>query len=368
MPEFKVGDVVTGVGRSSYSITTKHAIMVVLSAGARGIKVEVIEHKDEMYVGETYDVSAVYFKKVEGFKHARIKAIKKAAKKFKAKVGTTIHPSRFYPRGKWSDSMDILKPCITKPKGTADFIILNADGTVDEHLGSACHAPLSYSRHNLPMYVVTAVRAGMPNGKELVDWLINRSPYAEHIINKTVADVFDRGLIIRTNIPSNLLAQALIITRQLWEYEYIVKTWLALSKGGINETIAFAFAHLVTEDGGYKCQVTGGGHNSMSGSYMNKEFFKNYLAGTPKNPNEDYISNSSYRGIHTLWSSDHEHLYGDAVSKLVIHDKMLKGYEETKVKSWGGQIIRKQRIPEDVLIKQLKKLSDNLMKEYGHGK
>lgn len=63
--KFKVGDIITGVGRR-YSITTKDAIMEVIgTTKPPEIRVKIIKHKtDKNRIGSTFIVETKHFKKV----------------------------------------------------------------------------------------------------------------------------------------------------------------------------------------------------------------------------------------------------------------------------------------------------------------
>jgi len=285
---FKIGDIVTGLPNNGYGITTDVATMQVLGVNDINIEVEILNHPEEEYIGETHHVRAIHFVLVKKTKPAP--------------PPTPINLSQWSKAFKEWEGAD--------KSGTATFMILRKHGGYRIRTAQPCHASLRSEKVGV-LYIVTAVKTGYGKSREdkaYIKWLISSSPYSHFILNNTVPDVMKRGLITSTNVPSNLMMQAITALRQMWEYDYIVRAWYLLQgRGKIDKTLAFPLAHMMCRAvSGWRMGSNNSGHQAMGSAYIDLQFLKNYTTGKPSNTNPHYVEDCNYYGVHSLWNGTKE--------------------------------------------------------------
>ena len=124
-----------------------------------------------------------------------------------------------------------------------------------------------------------------------LDWLFNRSPYASTFISKSAIRSLNYGFSVSDcATPSNLMAAGLVATRRMWEYPYILRVWVDLTKAGVNENLAYYLAHLAS------CKVDGTGslhwnypvygHCSIDSHTWGVDSVKNFINNAPKKLNK----------------------------------------------------------------------------------
>lgn len=140
-----------------------------------------------------------------------------------------------------------------------------------------------------------------------LDWLFNRSPYASTFISKSAIRSLNYGFSVSDcATPSNLMAAGLVATRRMWEYPYILRVWVDLTKAGVNENLAYYLAHLAS------CKVDGTGsiswnspvyvHCSIDSHLWGVDPLKNFINNAPKSLNQLYTKNLNYYGYGRMFS------------------------------------------------------------------
>lgn len=71
------------------------------------------------------------------------------------------------------------------------------------------------------------------------EWLANRSPWKGCHLMKDPAFMVDKGIIIRGDIPSNLMLQTAIASRNAWEFPSRIAAWIDLVDAGADEHNAY---------------------------------------------------------------------------------------------------------------------------------
>jgi len=238
----------------------------------------------------------------------------------------------------------------------ASYIVLFENGYWKDYTSfEVCHASLLDEINIKASYVVSWVDKTHEYSIPFISWLIHRSPWSKAIVSKSVRSVFRNGIIMRTDVPSNFMAQALIITRQLWEYPEIVNKWRDLVKGGVDETLAFVLAHYGTYGKQVSWAENGGLHNAIAIYEFSKESTKNLMLGIMPNANRNYYDYTEYRGIFGLW--------GYAASALVSTDDFT--WKTKKGTCWNDDYEYKY-LPYKSFIKQLTIIGKRLYKEIYH--
>lgn len=68
--KFKIGDIITGIDGSPYTVTNSlGTYMVVYAYGDDFVRIKVIEHIDPLKVGDKFDVLTKYFVYAKGYVH-----------------------------------------------------------------------------------------------------------------------------------------------------------------------------------------------------------------------------------------------------------------------------------------------------------
>lgn len=150
-----------------------------------------------------------------------------------------------------------------------------------------------------------------------LDWLFNRSPYASTFISKNAVRSLNYGFSVSDcATPSNLMAAGLVATRRMWEYPYILRVWVDLTKAGVNENLAYYLAHLAS------CKVEGTGkiswnnpvygHCSIDSHVWGVDSVKNFINNAPKKLNPLYTEDIHYSGYGRMFTekgSERDPLY-----------------------------------------------------------
>lgn len=316
--------------RSPYNHTTDKAIMEVVRVDQKYIGVITLKHEAPGHkVGEKYDdLLPEYFSLLKG-----------AKKRLK---------------NEWKED---LKELMGQPFSfTASYIAINKNGTTESFPEAQCHSGLS--RINVGCkFVISRIdkKALTVESKAFYNWLIKKSVYAPFITNRGATDAFREGLRMRTDVPSNMLAQALIISRHPWEFPETVRLWWLLVKAGINKDMAFAFTSLIcNENKGWVYFVSAGNHRAINGEHLSASFFKSYLSSKPANPNPNFYDNPQYQGVFNLWGRNSR-------NNLVL--SKLKTDKVHEWMGWSGTINRDHYCSTASMLRQMVKLANEIEEE-----
>lgn len=154
--------------------------------------------------------------------------------------------------------------------GLCDFAILT-ETQENLYTSMPCHAAITRPCNSNPIAIVTLIRK--PENIRIrgfvlkyLEWLMNHSVYSECFVTKSGMEAVLSGIILRTNIPANLLVAALIATRYPWEHSLTFYFyWCQLVKRGVDKSLAFLAAHCVKEptEGFYRFDNTPTVHVSI---------------------------------------------------------------------------------------------------------
>ena len=216
---------------------------------------------------------------------------------------------------------DLLK---YKDKSSTTSLILVSDEGDEKFLREPCHGALSY-----PTY--KGLRIGVVSGLQekykqshgpgkwsdttdaekvmYLDWLLKRSPYASAFLYKSGRNALkNKCVVVRANVPSNVMAGGLVASRRLWEYSNIAVVWCDLVKEGVDESLAFYLAHLArscpTRKGSISWDSVDTGHKSLDACYMSAKDVKRLLDNTPVTLNDNWDVNAYYQGYSGMFTKD----------------------------------------------------------------
>jgi len=342
--DFKVGDIITGVEDNGYAITTTNATMKVVEADEDGMAVLITRHIHPEHIDMEHHVTNTFDK------FRLLSAVKKGKVK-KKKVEMVV-------RDGWKKELAKFNKATST--STTSYILLFDSGKTYTELEAPCHAAVRNKKKGIE-WMITKVREGYgktTQERAFIRWLINSPQYREFILNTTVPDVLERGLITDCRTaPSNLMMQGVLALRQIWEYPHIIKAWYLIKKGGVNKSLAFVLANLLGEVSGkgWELSTNNSGHQAIGSDFLDKEFVKNYMSCKPTQPNPPMFEESSYYGIAGLWNGTKKRqTYTKAGQELCP----FLYYNRVVIGEWGDSY---KAATDGVMVKQMVALAEHLM-------
>lgn len=205
----------------------------------------------------------------------------------------------------------------------ANFGAVLPKGRTKHEVGNVCHAHLG-DNYNLgyqgALSVVSLITVDRIKQTRIAKgyttpyyrWLLNVSPWADVFITKCPKEAMSKGVILRTDVPSNLMNGALICSRYGWEGQgsgYAPKqqiyVWGELRKRGVDESLAFLVAHQTRITKGYLYwDNINSGHEVLSLSEMSQSSMKKFLIGEVPTKNlykKTFQENPAREGICSIW-------------------------------------------------------------------
>ena len=181
---------------------------------------------------------------------------------------------------------------------------------------NACHAGLSSLVHAKRIVNALMTGEGYATGRVLdkevelwfVDYILNRSPYAETFITKDAKKALEQRYTVSSgDHPSNLVAAGMVALRRLWEYTYVAAAAYSLAKAGVNEDLAFLLGHTVSTGNnpheGSATSWTGcsSGHCSINPAVMGWKNVQNFLNHKVTKPNGLLSAGADYGGYDAMY-------------------------------------------------------------------
>lgn len=102
-----------------------------------------------------------------------------------------------------------------------------------------------------------------PHFQQYIKWLLTDSPFKDNYLTSDVSEVVETEcVVIRTDIPANVMLLSAAAVRYTWEFPEFIDNWYGLCEVGLSPDKALVMSHyfLVNEDG--VCELDSGGHNS----------------------------------------------------------------------------------------------------------
>lgn len=165
-----------------------------------------------------------------------------------------------------------------------------------------------------------------------IDWLVNRSPWAEVFVDKDVNSILKYGYLVNADFPTRFIASAMIASRFLSEsysgdtFESRCKVWRELLDMGCTENEAFMFAHMYDATSTkvlYPITASrlSSGHSTFLGFGYQEGYVRNFLNATPANLTGRKLSSGVgyiYDTICNIWGSSYDSdSFWERVQKIV---------------------------------------------------
>lgn len=172
----------------------------------------------------------------------------------------------------------------------------------------ACHAGLGYdlSNRGWPFKFIASrinwAANARPLDMKIVDaylrWLTMSSPYASAFVIKGGVKCRKLGyVVVRTDIPANFMAGALISARQIVEsFGQPVLMWWMLHKNGLHPSLAYCHGYDVScgDHKNVDIKQQGNLHSAWNGWKSGKERILNFKRKKPINLTEKYTEGRQY--------------------------------------------------------------------------
>lgn len=130
-------------------------------------------------------------------------------------------------------------------RGIATFSILYDEGPIDL-LHMACHAYLrDKPQHAFSIITLSSMRKKFEKYERYLDWLLNRSPFAEASYIKDPYFVFDHGIAASTCVPASTMQGLHVLYRATWESGRH-ESFTELVNRGVSENLAFLISGQTT--------------------------------------------------------------------------------------------------------------------------
>lgn len=195
------------------------------------------------------------------------------------------------------------------------FSVIN-DENKEIFYGSSepCHASLSRpEQEGAPKWVLSTHQRVGENITDVIrdayiSYLTNYSMFKDAFYIKDTEWIIANCYVMRTDVSANLLAGALMATRQIWEHHSHMVGWYRLMEQGIPADLAFMFGSLTSvSDGGKKAKFSdlGGSHCQFHIGLMSDECIKNAFNHNPTNVKRGLYKDSPYyEGVNAMWSKN----------------------------------------------------------------
>jgi hypothetical protein len=253
---------------------------------------------------------------------------------------------------------------------------VDAAGHVQKATNTVCHAQLGYwgqASEFIASRIQWKNNEFRPLPNKVVDdylfWLTSRSPYTKAFVLKGGKKIRKLGyLVVRTDIPANLLAGALFAHRAITEHKgSIALCWWHLKEAGLHPDLAFCHAHQIGSYDHEHVQIAQrkGWHVAWNGDSPKKTIlaFKNRkpLGSVLPKYNSYDVGYQPYAPVQGMWGEDHgagKEVQIEQVMKAVKDDGVIKKPVNPFAAGNMGQV----RVPLDAFCKLWVPI---LIEEYG---
>lgn len=201
------------------------------------------------------------------------------------------------------------------------------------HVSHACFAGAGYGRGIDSIALLVSLsdtfgREGLEVGftpeenVRYLDWLMNRSPWQSAFLGKDAAKSYEnRFVVLRTDIPANMLFGGGVGVRKMWETTSVKRVWLDMTAVGVQEDFAYYL--------GCCAQLSGGnigwngyepGHGNLETPFSYSTLL-NFLSHKATKLTNLYTSGESVRGYSAMWNGRDDKAVNDFMKdKLFIEE------------------------------------------------
>lgn len=197
-----------------------------------------------------------------------------------------------------------------------------------------------------------------------LDWLLNRSPWASAFIGKDAPKSYqNRFVLLRTDIPANMLFGGGVAVRKMWETTSVKRVWLDMTAAGVQEDFAYylgACAQLSGSDVGWGAHERGHGNLETPFTYGT---LLNYLTHKPSKLTGLYTAGEYVGGYSAMWNGVGKCVNGFMKSNLFVG----KSTGQVTVNPFAKAAVRPQLhlMPYKKAVEAMAEFQHTLFKEVG---
>lgn len=201
----------------------------------------------------------------------------------------------------------------------AAAIFITPKGGFLNYQGSVCH---HFLYDKCAKFIINGLQDGeeygdnigriLPKEVELwyLDWLLNRSPYADAFITKDAEKALETRIVVSSgDHPGNYVGGSIVSLRLLWEHTYAAQAAYDLHKAGVHEDVAFLLGHTVsverkiTPDSPTEWTNNTSWHSSIDVGTMGFKGVKKFMAHEPTTKTGIYAKQGQFSGYSAMYRS-----------------------------------------------------------------
>lgn len=170
-----------------------------------------------------------------------------------------------------------------------------------------------------------------------VDWMVNHSPWHDVFLTKDAEKIVsDRVFVASTEVPSNLLLNALSAMRLPTEYRNVLPFFLGLTDAGLDPCASLVMACAVCGSrGSYTVNTYHDGHKPFGSDQISVEMLNNLRGNKRLHLNALYTKNQSYQDPYLAGSVFKPEDTGGTLDKAI---KSLYSLDLIKVEAASGYV------------------------------
>lgn len=235
------------------------------------------------------------------------------------------------------------------------------DGVAPENphfsTNQACHAGMSELAGAARVVNALMGGEGYATGRVLgpeielwfVDYILNRSPYAETFITKDAAKAIEQEYTVSSgDYPANQVAAGMVALRRLWEYTYVAAAAYALVEAGVNEDLAFLLGHTVSTanvpgpGADTSWNACHSGHCSVNPAAMGFDTVKNFLDHKVVKPTGKLVGGANYYGYDAMYGEHKTTSYCKFVADNFPYDRCKGGAATVNLNPFTAALVVNQ--------------------------
>lgn len=205
-----------------------------------------------------------------------------------------------------------------------------------------------------PRFIVSKLMKGEVS-REYLNWLLGESSFSKYYLADSYEEVRELGgVVVRCDIPANLMMMALQLFRYSWEFPSLIGQWTELCKEGLEEHDALIAAHFMNE--GNASPRVGGAtvHHIFDWTLVGTGILEDFKNLTPPNLEENYCDVGKYISIQGTWSK------AEGMRLTVALAELIEEAGETISTIFGEVVVKRTEDGHKLMSRAIKEIKENL--------
>lgn len=164
-----------------------------------------------------------------------------------------------------------------------------------------------------------------------LDWLLNRSPYADAFITKDAVKALEERIVVSSgDHAGNYIGGSIVSLRLLWEHTYAAQAAYDLHQAGVAEHLAFLLGHTIQverkikEDSVTEWSANTSWHSSIDVGCMGFKGIKAFFKHKPTYVSDNIYSKAGqYEGYSRMYQSE-----GESLTDCIRHNFPFHLYKD----------------------------------------